>query len=104
MRLSRTQFDSNPSSGVCVCTGDEDSTFIMWMSLKKGAAQRCGCGHWFQLVQANPTKLKQEQMQRSNLHVLVDIIITKCPCMYCGMSVLPHSIVSVTFVDLRSTC
>ena len=47
---------------VCVClfvyTGDEDSTFIMWMNLKKGAAQRCGCGHWFQLVQANPTKLK----------------------------------------------
>ena len=43
---------------VCVCAGDEDSTFIMWMNLKKGAAQRCGCGHWFQLVQANSTKLK----------------------------------------------
>jgi len=38
--------------------GDEDSTFINWMMLKKGAAQRCGCGHWFQLAQANPTKLK----------------------------------------------
>ena len=60
MRLSRTRCDSHISSGVCmcVCTGDEDSTFIMWMNLKKGAAQRCGCGHWFQLVQANPTKLK----------------------------------------------
>jgi len=40
----------------CIC--DEDSTFINWMMLKKGTAQRCGCGHWFQLAQANPTKLK----------------------------------------------
>ena len=89
MQVSRMWCYSDLSSFsgmcMCVCAGDEDSTFIMWMNLKKGAVQRCGCGHWFQLVQANPTKLKQEQMQRSNS--IVDIINTKRACMYCDVSV-----------------
>ncbi len=41
----------------CIC--EEDQSYINWMVLKSGSAERCECGHWFQLVQANPTKLSQ---------------------------------------------
>ncbi len=39
----------------CIC--EEDQSYINWMVLKGGPAQRCECGNWFQLVKANPTKL-----------------------------------------------
>jgi len=32
----------------CVC--EEEATTIVWMVLKKGGAQRCKCGNFFQLV------------------------------------------------------
>ncbi len=31
----------------CIC--EEEQTFINWMWLHAGDAQRCDCGHWFQL-------------------------------------------------------
>ncbi|XP_038056589.1 cytochrome c oxidase subunit 5B, mitochondrial-like [Patiria miniata] len=31
----------------CIC--EEEQTFINWMWLHAGEAQRCDCGHWFQL-------------------------------------------------------
>ena len=34
--------------------GEEDATFINWMTLKKGEPQRCQCGHFFELVQGLP--------------------------------------------------
>ena len=37
---------------------EEDSTFVQWMLLKSGPPQRCERGHWFQLVQGNPTKIQ----------------------------------------------
>lgn len=40
----------------CIC--DDDTTFVNWMKLHKGPPQRCECGHWFQLVQGNPTDRK----------------------------------------------
>ena len=39
-------------------SGDEDTTGINWMVLKGGTSQRCECGHWFQLSQANPTGIQ----------------------------------------------
>ncbi|XP_066275048.1 cytochrome c oxidase subunit 5B, mitochondrial-like isoform X1 [Branchiostoma lanceolatum] len=36
----------------CVC--EEDATYIQWMWLEKGDAQRCECGHWFQLQGVTP--------------------------------------------------
>ena len=37
--------------------GEEDATYINWMMVKKGAPQRCECGHWFELIEAKPTKI-----------------------------------------------
>ena len=39
----------------CVC--EEDATYINWMKLQKGPAQRCECGHWFQLVEGSSNKV-----------------------------------------------
>ncbi|GFT23034.1 cytochrome c oxidase subunit 5B, mitochondrial [Nephila pilipes] len=36
----------------CIC--EEDSTVINWMWVHKEEAKRCGCGHWFKLVEAKP--------------------------------------------------
>lgn len=41
----------------CIC--EEDQSYINWMVLKAGTTQRCDCGHWFQLVKANPIKVSQ---------------------------------------------
>ncbi|XP_003384334.1 PREDICTED: cytochrome c oxidase subunit 5B, mitochondrial-like [Amphimedon queenslandica] len=40
----------------CVC--EKDATHIKWMTLPKGDAKRCHCGHWFKLIEANPNKIK----------------------------------------------
>ena len=40
------------------CSGDEETTFVQWMQLKNGPPQRCECGHWFKLIQGNPTKIQ----------------------------------------------
>ena len=37
--------------------GEEDATFITWQVVNKGAAHRCECGQFYQLVDANPTKI-----------------------------------------------
>ena len=37
--------------------GEEDATYINWMMVKKGPPQRCECGHWFELIEAKPTKM-----------------------------------------------
>ena len=37
--------------------GEEDATYINWMMVKKGPPQRCECGHWFELIEAKPTKI-----------------------------------------------
>merc|ERR1711872_1108749 len=42
----------------CVC--EEDATMINWMILKKGAAQRCECGNFFQLVSGTVYDLPEE--------------------------------------------
>jgi cytochrome c oxidase subunit 5b len=39
----------------CIC--EEEATFITWQVAKKGAAHRCECGQFYQLVDANPTKI-----------------------------------------------
>ncbi|XP_075231327.1 cytochrome c oxidase subunit 5B, mitochondrial-like [Lycorma delicatula] len=36
----------------CIC--HEDSLYINWMCLYKGAPQRCNCGHYYQLVYKEP--------------------------------------------------
>lgn len=33
----------------CIC--EEDSISINWMYINKGEAKRCGCGHWFKMVE-----------------------------------------------------
>ena len=38
-------------------SGEPDATYITWMNLKKGPAQRCECGQWYQLIEANPMKV-----------------------------------------------
>ena len=57
------------SASLCLCvlldtvvllpysSGDEDSTSITWMVLKKGPPGRCECGHWYQLAHGNPIKV-----------------------------------------------
>ena len=40
--------------------GEEDATSINWMILKKGAAQRCECGNFFQLVSGTAYDLPSE--------------------------------------------
>lgn len=35
-------------------SGEEDATMIKWMLVKKGAPQRCDCGHYFVVKDANP--------------------------------------------------
>ncbi|XP_070556721.1 cytochrome c oxidase subunit 5B, mitochondrial-like [Ptychodera flava] len=36
----------------CIC--EEDATTINWMWLEKGSAQRCDCGHYFELTEGTP--------------------------------------------------
>ena len=36
------------------CSGEEDMTYIQWMTLKKGEPQRCDCGYFFELVPGLP--------------------------------------------------
>lgn len=36
----------------CIC--EEDSTVINWMWVHKDEPKRCGCGHWFKIVDAKP--------------------------------------------------
>ncbi|KAF8774185.1 cytochrome c oxidase subunit 5B, mitochondrial-like [Argiope bruennichi] len=36
----------------CIC--EEDSTAINWMWVHKDEPKRCGCGHWFKIVEAKP--------------------------------------------------
>jgi hypothetical protein len=33
---------------------DEEAMHVNWMWLEKGKSRRCGCGYWFQLVDAKP--------------------------------------------------
>ncbi|XP_064383325.1 cytochrome c oxidase subunit 5B, mitochondrial-like [Halichondria panicea] len=40
----------------CIC--QEEATNVEWLQLKSGPPQRCECGHWFQLIQGNPTKIQ----------------------------------------------
>ena len=40
--------------------GEEDATAINWMILKKGPAQRCECGNFFQLVTGTAYDLPSE--------------------------------------------
>eukprot|EP00794_Sanderia_malayensis_P004901 gene4901-5548_t len=42
----------------CIC--EEDATMITWMILKKGAAQRCECGNFFQLVSGKTYNIADE--------------------------------------------
>jgi len=42
----------------CIC--EEDATAINWMILKKGPAQRCECGNFFQLVTGTAYDLPSE--------------------------------------------
>ncbi|XP_072026062.1 cytochrome c oxidase subunit 5B, mitochondrial-like [Amphiura filiformis] len=38
----------------CIC--EDEQTFIKWMWLYDGEPQRCDCGRWFKLTQAEPVQ------------------------------------------------
>ena len=45
--------------------GEEDATYINWMTVKKGPAQRCECGHFFELVHGLPHRVPWSNQYKS---------------------------------------